>query len=84
MFGKSNQKQIEERLEKAETALKNSQELNRKLVDAFAECAFLVAIDVRGKSNIFKLQRDGEIFYIETYHMMQDEVTLWKTQAGIE
>lgn len=85
MFGKSQTVQeLKEKLEKAETALANAQQLNAKLTESFAQTTTLMDIDVRKGCNIFTLQRDGQVFYIETYHMIQDNVKLWKQQAGLE
>ena len=85
MFGKSQTvKELEEKLEKAETALAGAQQLNAQLIESFAQTTTLMDIDVRKGNNIFTLQRDGQVFYVETYHMMQDDVKLWKQQAGLE
>ena len=77
-------KELEEKLAKAENALAGAQQLNAQLIESFAQTTTLMDIDVRKGNNIFTLQRDGQVFYIETYHMMQDDVKLWKQQAGLE
>lgn len=85
MFGKSqNTKKLEYELHHTKKALEGLQQLNEQLIKSFKQTTTLMDIDVRDRKNIFTFQRDGDIFLIETYHAIEDNVSLWKQQAGIE
>lgn len=79
----NNTKQLKEQLAKAEEALQAAQRLNANLVEAFAETATLIDIRVNGNTNVFTMQRNGQVFYINTYSTMSDDVKGWKENAGI-
>lgn len=65
MFGKY--RLLKERIKTLETA---GQEL--------AKHAFLIAIERKGRSNIFKFMVGGETYEIETMGLLSDDVAQWR------
>lgn len=55
--------------------------MNEQLITAFANTTTLVSIDVHSGKNVFRFERAGKIFEIETYNSMSDNVPQWKKDA---
>lgn len=74
---------LETELAKTDEALKHAQDHNRAMEKAFKNCATLIDVEKNGRVLIFKFQRNGSVFIVETYAEMGVDVTAIKKQAGL-